>query len=167
MEDARICVEKAGGWLLRCPVTPEVASSSLVGPVRKSKGLRAQRNPFDVSMDGLQFFMKAPSTAVNWTAQKALASSLVRNQPHGLQELPTRLRATQQPHMLGPALGEGLPASHLGAPTTLRTKNGHQRRVLCHGSTPSRLCLGGSAVLDSEGIRRASSLVEVSYHRSP
>jgi len=69
--------------------------------------------------------------------------------------------------MLDPALGEGLPASHLGAPTTLRAKYGYQRRVLCHGSTPSRLCLGGSAVPDSEGIRRASSLVEVSYHRSP
>src|SRR5262249_2062310 len=85
---------------------------------------------------------------------EALVYSLFRNQPHGLQELPTRLRATQQSHMLGPALGEGLPASHLGVPTTLRAKNGYQGRVLCHGSTPSHLCLGGSAVSDSEGIRR-------------
>src|SRR5712691_1440636 len=82
-----------------------------------------------------------------------MASSRFRNQPHGLHELPTCLRATQQPNMLGPSLGEGLPASHLGVPTTLRAENGHQRRVLCHGSTPSRLCLGGGAVSDSEGIR--------------
>src|SRR5206468_10848336 len=84
---------------------------------------------------------------------EAMASSLFRNQPHGLQDLSTRLRATQQPHMLGPSLGEGLPASHLGLPTTLRADNGHQRRGLGHGSTPFRLCLG-SAVSDSEGIRR-------------
>src|SRR5207245_2410152 len=51
---------------------------------------------------------------------------------------------TQQLHMLDPALGEGLPASHLGVPTTLRAQNGHQRRGRCHGCTPSRLCLGGS-----------------------
>ena len=44
---------------------------------------------------------------------EALVSSLFRNQSHRLQELSTRLRATQQPHMLGPALGEGLPVSHL------------------------------------------------------
>src|SRR4029450_11230205 len=128
MQNACILEKKAGAWMLRCPVTPEVASSSLVGPARESKGLRAQRNPFDVSMDSLQFFMKEPSTAVNWTAQKALAASLVRNQPHGLQELPTRLRATQQPHMLGPALGEGLPASDLGAPATLRARQRRERR---------------------------------------
>src|SRR6266853_3781053 len=83
-----------------------------------------------------------------------MASSLFRNQPHGLQELPTHLRATQQPHMFGPALGQGLPASHLGVPTTLRAENGHQRRGLSHGSTPSRLCLGDAAASDSEGIRR-------------
>jgi hypothetical protein len=53
--------------------------------------------------------------------------------------------------------GRGLPVSHLGVPTTLRAENGHQRRVLGHGSTPSRLCLGG-AVSDSEGIRRVSRL---------
>src|SRR5712691_3507348 len=82
-----------------------------------------------------------------------MAYSLVRNQPHGLQDLPTRLRATQQPNMLGPSLGEGLPASHLGVATTLRAENGHQRRVLCHGSNPSRLCLGARAVSDSKGIR--------------
>src|SRR4029453_19218761 len=56
--------------------------------------------------------------------------------------------------MLGPSLGEGLPASHLGVPTTLRAENGHQRRGLCHGQTPSRLCLDGGAVSNSAAIRR-------------
>src|SRR5215475_12791998 len=97
-----------------------------------------------------------------------MASSLFRNQPHRLQELSTRLRATQQPHMFGPSLGEGLPASYLSVPTTLRAENGHQRRVFGHGSTPSRLCVGDAAAADSEGIRRVFRLWRgVSYHRSP
>ena len=86
--------------------------------------------------------------------REAMLSSLFRNQPHRLQEFLTRLRATQRSNMLGPSLGEGLPASHLGVPTTLRAENGHQWRVLGHGSTPSRLCLGGRATSDSAGIRR-------------
>lgn len=74
----------------------------------------------------------------------ALASSLFRNQSHGLQQLTTRLRATQQPYMLGPALGQGLPAAHLGMPTALRTENSHRRCMFCHSSTPSRPGLSGA-----------------------
>jgi hypothetical protein len=85
---------------------------------------------------------------------EAMTDSLFRNQPHRLQELSTGLRATQQSHMFDPALGEGLPASHLGVPTALRAENSDQRCGLCHGSTPSRLCPGSGIVLDREGIRR-------------
>src|SRR5262245_44609163 len=88
---------------------------------------------------------------------KAMTDSLFRKQPHRLQELSTGLRATQQPHMFDPALGEGLPASHLGVPTALRAENGDQRCGLCHGSTPSRPCPGSGIVLDREGIWRFSS----------
>ena len=31
--------------------------------------------------------------------------ALFRNQPHGLQEIPTRLRATKLPNVFGPSLG--------------------------------------------------------------
>jgi hypothetical protein len=40
---------------------------------------------------------------------ETIASSYVRHQPHELQEFPTRLRATQQPHRLGPAPQGGAP----------------------------------------------------------
>jgi hypothetical protein len=65
--------------------------------------------------------------------------------------------------MLGPSLGEGFPALHLGVSTTLCAENGHWRRGFCHSSNPSRLCLGDSAVLDSEGIRRIFRLRCATY----
>ena len=49
------------------------------------------------------------------------------------------------------SLGQGLPASHLGVPTTLRTENGHQQSVLGHVGSPPRLCLGVGAVSASGG----------------
>src|SRR5262249_54035310 len=50
-----------------CPVTPEVASSSLVGPACEIKGLRNLRNPFVVSIDGLRtvFMIRMPQIMKN------------------------------------------------------------------------------------------------------